>query len=138
MSIADLRKDYSHASLSRSEVLDDPIAQFGKWFDEALRADIPEPNAMQRVKNKGLMTMVCTVTEFIWSQSYCTGSSEETCAASSVECSAKACSRWALTPVCANSAATRIAFMMARSFDEPCPTMLTPRRPSKGAPPYSE
>ena len=46
MSIADLRKDYSHASLSRSDVLDDPIAQFGKWFDEALRADIPEPNAM--------------------------------------------------------------------------------------------
>lgn len=46
MSIADLRKDYSHASLSRTDVLDDPIAQFGKWFDEALRADIPEPNAM--------------------------------------------------------------------------------------------
>ena len=46
MSIADLRKDYSHASLSRSDILDDPITQFGKWFDEALRADIPEPNAM--------------------------------------------------------------------------------------------
>ena len=46
MSIADLRKDYSHASLSRADVLDDPIAQFGTWFDDALRADIPEPNAM--------------------------------------------------------------------------------------------
>lgn len=46
MSIADLRKDYSHASLSRSDILDDPITQFGKWFDDALRADIPEPNAM--------------------------------------------------------------------------------------------
>ena len=46
MSIADLRKDYSHASLSRADALDDPIAQFGQWFDEALRADIPEPNAM--------------------------------------------------------------------------------------------
>ncbi len=46
MSIADLRKDYSHASLSRADALDDPIAQFSKWFDEALRADIPEPNAM--------------------------------------------------------------------------------------------
>ncbi len=46
MSIADLRKDYSHASLSHADVLDDPIAQFGTWFDDALRADIPEPNAM--------------------------------------------------------------------------------------------
>ncbi len=46
MSIADLRKDYSHASLSRTDALEDPIAQFGKWFDEALQADIPEPNAM--------------------------------------------------------------------------------------------
>ena len=46
MSIADLRKDYSHASLSRADALDDPIAQFSQWFDEALRADIPEPNAM--------------------------------------------------------------------------------------------
>jgi pyridoxamine 5'-phosphate oxidase len=46
MSIADLRKDYSQASLSRSDVLDDPILQFGKWFDEALAAQVPEPNAM--------------------------------------------------------------------------------------------
>ncbi|MFT5534148.1 MAG: pyridoxamine 5'-phosphate oxidase [Burkholderiaceae bacterium] len=46
MSIADLRKDYSQASLSRADVLDDPIAQFEKWFDEALVAQLPEPNSM--------------------------------------------------------------------------------------------
>lgn len=46
MSIADLRKDYSQASLSRADVLDDPIRQFGKWFDEALAAQVPEANAM--------------------------------------------------------------------------------------------
>ncbi|MEB0134907.1 pyridoxamine 5'-phosphate oxidase [Actimicrobium sp. CCC2.4] len=46
MSIADLRKDYSQSSLSRADVLDDPIRQFGKWFDEALAAQVPEPNAM--------------------------------------------------------------------------------------------
>ncbi|GAA4024299.1 pyridoxamine 5'-phosphate oxidase [Actimicrobium antarcticum] len=46
MSIADLRKDYCHASLSRSEVLPDPMLQFGKWFDEALAAQLPEANAM--------------------------------------------------------------------------------------------
>lgn len=46
MSIADLRKDYSHASLSESDVLADPLAQFSRWFDEAIAAQLPEPNAM--------------------------------------------------------------------------------------------
>jgi pyridoxamine 5'-phosphate oxidase len=46
MSIADLRKEYSHASLSEADVHADPIAQFAKWFDEAIKAKIPEPNAM--------------------------------------------------------------------------------------------
>lgn len=46
MSIADLRRDYSHATLSEHEVDPDPIRQFAKWFDEALAAQVPEPNAM--------------------------------------------------------------------------------------------
>lgn len=46
MSIAHLRKDYSHASLCESDVLADPIAQFARWFDEAVTAQVPEPNAM--------------------------------------------------------------------------------------------
>ena len=46
MSIANLRKDYSHASLSEADVLADPIAQFSRWFDEAITAQVPEPNAM--------------------------------------------------------------------------------------------
>lgn len=46
MSIAELRKDYSRASLSESDVHADPIMQFTKWFDEAVTARIPEPNAM--------------------------------------------------------------------------------------------
>jgi len=46
MSIADLRKDYSRASLSETDVLDDPVAQFSKWFHEALAAEVPEANAM--------------------------------------------------------------------------------------------
>lgn len=46
MSIADLRKDYSRASLSELEVAADPIEQFSVWFDEATKAQIPEPNAM--------------------------------------------------------------------------------------------
>jgi pyridoxamine 5'-phosphate oxidase len=46
MSIADLRKDYSLARLSEDDVLPNPIDQFGKWFDEALVAQVPEANAM--------------------------------------------------------------------------------------------
>ena len=46
MSIADLRRDYSQATLSEHEVDSDPIIQFGHWFQEALSAELPEPNAM--------------------------------------------------------------------------------------------
>lgn len=46
MSIADLRKDYSRASLSELEAAADPIVQFATWFDEAVKAQVPEPNAM--------------------------------------------------------------------------------------------
>jgi pyridoxamine 5'-phosphate oxidase len=46
MSIASLRKEYSQASLSETDTDPDPIKQFAKWFDEALKAQLPEPNAM--------------------------------------------------------------------------------------------
>lgn len=44
--IADLRKDYKLASLDESDVASSPLAQFDKWFREALKAELPEPNAM--------------------------------------------------------------------------------------------
>ncbi len=46
MSIADLRKEYSRHSLSEEDVLPNAIDQFGKWFNEALTAEVPEANAM--------------------------------------------------------------------------------------------
>jgi pyridoxamine 5'-phosphate oxidase len=46
MSIADLRRDYTLASLDLADVDPDPIVQFSRWFDEARRADLLEPNAM--------------------------------------------------------------------------------------------
>lgn len=46
MSIADLRKDYKLTSLDEADVAADPITQFEKWLDEALKADLPEPTAM--------------------------------------------------------------------------------------------
>jgi pyridoxamine 5'-phosphate oxidase len=42
----ELRVDYGRASLDESDVLPDPIEQFGVWFDEARAAKVPEPNAM--------------------------------------------------------------------------------------------
>ena len=44
--LADLRREYSKFSLDTATVLADPIDQFQKWFDESLKAEIPEPNAM--------------------------------------------------------------------------------------------
>lgn len=44
--IADLRQDYTLQGLSETEIDSNPFAQFKEWFDEALSADILEPNAM--------------------------------------------------------------------------------------------
>jgi pyridoxamine 5'-phosphate oxidase len=46
MSIADLRKDYSRATLTEAEVDPDPTVQFATWFRQAMEAGIPEANAM--------------------------------------------------------------------------------------------
>lgn len=46
MDITALRKDYKLAALSEAGVEADPLKQFEKWFAEALRAQLPEPNAM--------------------------------------------------------------------------------------------
>lgn len=46
MSIADLRKEYTRASLDVRDVDADPVVQFQRWFEQAVKADVPEPNAM--------------------------------------------------------------------------------------------
>jgi pyridoxamine 5'-phosphate oxidase len=43
---ARLRKEYTRAGLTESDADSDPIAQFRRWFGEALAADLHEPNAM--------------------------------------------------------------------------------------------
>lgn len=43
--IADLRKEYMLHTLDEKDVHKDPFDQFRLWFDEAVRADVPEPNA---------------------------------------------------------------------------------------------
>jgi pyridoxamine 5'-phosphate oxidase len=46
LKIADLRIDYKRETLDESEVAPDPFRQFERWFDEAVKAEVPEPNAM--------------------------------------------------------------------------------------------
>ena len=40
MSIADLRKDYTRASLNETDVAASPFAQFHHWFEEALNDEL--------------------------------------------------------------------------------------------------
>ncbi len=45
-SLHKLRKEYSLNQLTGSSVKTDPFKQFDKWFSEAVKSDINEPNAM--------------------------------------------------------------------------------------------
>jgi pyridoxamine 5'-phosphate oxidase len=44
--IADLRQEYARESLDEHNVALDPIAQFSRWFQEAMGSACAEPNAM--------------------------------------------------------------------------------------------
>lgn len=45
-SLADLRRDYKLASLSESDADADPFRQFQRWLEQAVTAQVVEPNAM--------------------------------------------------------------------------------------------
>ena len=45
-SLADIRREYSLAGLSRADLSPNPIQQFELWFDDAVRAQVLEPSAM--------------------------------------------------------------------------------------------
>lgn len=44
--LAALRRDYTRADLTEQEADADPLRFFGRWFEEALKAGVREPNAM--------------------------------------------------------------------------------------------
>lgn len=46
MSISHLREEYRRERLDESDVVADPVQQFGQWFTQARRAEVLEPNAM--------------------------------------------------------------------------------------------
>jgi pyridoxamine 5'-phosphate oxidase len=44
--LADLRREYRNRPLRRTDLDSDAVAQFDRWFQDALRAAVLEPNAM--------------------------------------------------------------------------------------------
>jgi len=46
INVADLRRDYAFATLDEASVAPDPLTQFHRWLDEAIKAELPEPTAM--------------------------------------------------------------------------------------------
>ncbi|WP_235297854.1 pyridoxamine 5'-phosphate oxidase [Portibacter marinus] len=44
--IAEMRENYKAGKLLESDVDNDPFRQFKVWLDEAIKSEIPEPNAM--------------------------------------------------------------------------------------------
>ena len=46
MSIADMREEYETQGLQETDLAADPLAQFQTWFDQAVAAGLPQPNAM--------------------------------------------------------------------------------------------
>lgn len=45
-SIADIRKDYQLQSLLETDVADNPFEQFKRWWDDAIKSELDEVNAM--------------------------------------------------------------------------------------------
>ena len=46
MKISELRQEYARESLDERDVATDPMVQFHRWFDEAVKAELPMVNAM--------------------------------------------------------------------------------------------
>lgn len=44
--IADIRRDYQLQTLLETDIAADPFVQFGRWWDEAIKSELDEVNAM--------------------------------------------------------------------------------------------
>ncbi|WP_094510815.1 pyridoxamine 5'-phosphate oxidase [Synechococcus sp. MW101C3] len=58
---AQLRRHYQRADLRRADLADDPVAQFRRWFDQAVAAGLDEPNAMVLGTSDGVRPSARTV-----------------------------------------------------------------------------
>ena len=77
-SIADLRKSYERAELNEDASNADPLLQFEQWLQEALRAEVPEPNAMTlatvgndlRPSTRVVLIKGCDARGIVWYTNY--------------------------------------------------------------------
>ncbi|CDI00766.1 Pyridoxine/pyridoxamine 5'-phosphate oxidase [Candidatus Competibacter denitrificans Run_A_D11] len=77
-SIAELRRDYTLGALSKTSVDPDPIKQFQRWLQEAIAAQLPEPNAMTvatadlsgHCHARAMLLKVCDANGFVFFTNY--------------------------------------------------------------------
>ena len=77
-SLADLRKSYERADLDESASDPDPLRQFERWLDEAIAAQLPEPNAMTvatvgadgRPSTRPVLIKGCDARGIVWYTNY--------------------------------------------------------------------
>ncbi|MCW7539189.1 pyridoxamine 5'-phosphate oxidase [Aquabacterium sp. A7-Y] len=76
--IADLRKSYERAELDESAARSEPLQQFELWLQEALAAQLPEPNAMtlatvgpdHRPSTRIVLIKGCDARGIVWYTNY--------------------------------------------------------------------
>ncbi len=78
MNIADLRKSYERDELDETASAADPMQQFGTWLEQALKAELPEPNAMTlatvgadgRPSTRVVLIKGCDARGIVWYTNY--------------------------------------------------------------------
>ena len=78
MNIADLRKSYERDELDEAASAADPLQQFQRWLDQALKAQLPEPNAMTlatvgadgRPSTRVVLIKGCDARGLVWYTNY--------------------------------------------------------------------
>jgi pyridoxamine 5'-phosphate oxidase len=76
--LADLRKSYERAELNEEASLADPLWQFELWLQQALEAQLPEPNAMTvatvgadgRPSTRVVLIKGCDARGIVWYTNY--------------------------------------------------------------------
>jgi len=76
--IAALRKSYEHGELDETQSAADPLLQFELWLDQALKAELPEPNAMTlatvgpdgRPSTRVVLIKGCDARGIVWYTNY--------------------------------------------------------------------
>lgn len=83
--LADLRKSYGRAELNEAASHADPMKQFQQWLEEAIQAEIPEPNAMtlasvgsdMRPSTRVVLIKGCDDQGIVWYTNYASRKGQE-------------------------------------------------------------